>query len=370
MMEKLRVVELYAGIGRTWAPFKQWRQCELALLVDSDQLACDNYTDNFPKAPYWRRDLLWVRPSELQQEAGGRVDVLLGCPPCQGFSDTGKRDPDDPRNVHVSVFGSFAVALRPLAIVMENVPLLASSRRFRLFTTRLERAGYTWTAAILNAALYGSCQTRQRLLFVAFRNDLGKAPSIPAPTHGGNGRYFAYHSRKFKSIQSDPGELLGTTPGTTRLQKMAPAIKNLGRSPIPTIADALSGLPPVGSADGVAMSHTMWQTSPAMTRRMSNVPEGGRWRGGEDHFSHAYGRLHRHGLARTITTYFANPGSGRFWHYAEDRPITVREAARIQGVEDDFLFQGPQSGAARLIGNALDRALAEAAYLTVRKGLG
>lgn len=369
MMRKLRVIELYAGIGRTWAAFKNWRRCELALLVDRDQLACDNYTDNYPGAPYWRRDLSWVTPSELQREAGGPVDILLGCPPCQGFSDTGKRDPDDPRNIHVSGFGSFVLALQPAAVVMENVPLLAGSRQFRLFTSRLERAGYTWSAAILNAALYGSCQTRQRLLFVAFREDLGVTPHIPRPTHGGNGRYFGYQCRKFTTIRSSPTELLGITPATLRVQGAVAFIKAPGPRAIPTVADVLTGLPSIGTVDAEAMSHTEWQTSRAMIRRMSRVPEGGRWRGGEDHFSHAYGRLHRHGLSRTITTYFANPGSGRFWHYAEDRPLTVREAARIQGIEDDFWFQGPQSGMARLVGNALDSALARAAYLTVRQGL-
>ena len=106
-----------------------------------------------------------------------------------------------------------------------------------------------------------------------------------------------------------------------------------------------------------------------MIERMSRVPEGGRWRGGEDHFSHAYGRLHRRGLARTITTYFSNPGSGRFWHPSQERPLTLREAARIQGFDDSFRFQGPMSRSSRLIGNALDRAIADVAFRAVRRCL-
>jgi DNA (cytosine-5)-methyltransferase 1 len=167
-MRNYRVVELYAGIARTWEPFRVWKRANLGLLVDLDQLAIDNYTDNHPSSKYWKRDLAWVSPGELETKAGGKIDILLGCPPCQGFSDTGNRNPDDPRNRHIGVFARFVCALRPLAVVMENVPLLAASRRYRLFKNRLERAGYRWTDAIINAALYGSCQTRQRLLFVAF----------------------------------------------------------------------------------------------------------------------------------------------------------------------------------------------------------
>ena len=104
---------------------------------------------------------------ELATLAGGRVDILLGCPPCQGFSDTGKRDPEDPRNDHITAYGRFIEGLRPLAVVMENVPLLANSPKFQRFKRRLERCGYLYTTQIVNAAQHGSCQTRQRLVLIA-----------------------------------------------------------------------------------------------------------------------------------------------------------------------------------------------------------
>ena len=103
---------------------------------------------------------------------------------------------------------------------------------------------------------------------------------------------------------------------------------------------------------------------------MARVPEGGRWSGGEDHFSHSYGRLHRRGLARTVTTFFSNPGSGRFWHPTEERCLSVREAARLQGFPDSFRF--PSDDAIRacgLVGNALDGVLAETSYGVIRDAL-
>jgi DNA (cytosine-5)-methyltransferase 1 len=139
--------------------------------------------------------------------------------------------------------------------------------------------------------------------------------------------------------------------------------------PIPTVGSTLADLPAIGTLAAAELMHTPWPSSPMMRRRMANVPEGSRWSGGTDHFAHSYGRLHRKGLARTITTYFGNAGSGRYWHPTENRPITIREAARIQGIPDDFKFDGLRSHASRLIGNALDAAIGKTAYRAVKRCL-
>ena len=104
-MKKFRVVELYAGTGRSVEPFKHWRRAELALLVDASDHERNTYLSNFPNAPYVRRDISRLQPEELLRLAGGRVDILLGCPPCQGFSESGLRRSDDPRNRHVQLTG-------------------------------------------------------------------------------------------------------------------------------------------------------------------------------------------------------------------------------------------------------------------------
>src|SRR6266480_2797409 len=100
---------------------------------------------------------------------------------------------------------------------------------------------------------------------------------------------------------------------------------------------------------------------------MRLIPEGGRmlddvpqekWKGRA--FSQAYARLHRRGIAYTITTYIHNPGSGRFLHYRDQRAITIREAARLQSFDDDFVFVGPMVSQEKQVGNAVPPILARA----------
>lgn len=370
-MKKLKLVELYAGTGRSIEPFRKWRRAEAALLVDANPLCKRSYLQNFPNATYAKRDLSQLSPRGLKELAGGRIDVLLGCPPCQGFSDNGLRLDDDPRNWHVRRFAHFAKVLRPLAVVMENVPRVAVSAEFNAMTSGLEDVGYRWSAMIANSAQYGSCQTRQRLLFIAFRSDVGVAPAFPKPSHGGTKKIFSYSKRAYVRPDDDPLETLGLTPLTQRIADLLPkdVANDLGGHDLCTVGDALSGLPEVDSQKGQSLQHVAWAHSQPVLRRMERIAEGGRWKGGADHFAHTYGRLHRRGLSRTITNCLAYAGGGRFWHPTENRSLTLREAGRIQGFPDSYIFPEISKRAAALVGNALDSALASICYRVVRAGL-
>src|SRR5438445_6587371 len=97
---RFRVVELYAGTARSVQPFRRWPQSRISALIDFDEYAAETYLANVPDAPYYTRDLTNIRASTIERLAGGKVDILLGCPPCQGFSETGTRNPRDLRNAH------------------------------------------------------------------------------------------------------------------------------------------------------------------------------------------------------------------------------------------------------------------------------
>lgn len=369
----MRAVELYAGTGRSLEPFREQPWITEYLLVDIDPHARATYLANHPDANYMLGDLAHVRAEEIEEWAGGPVDLLFGCPPCQGYSDGGRRDPADPRNGHVIRFAALAVKLQPLAICMENVPGLASSPLFARFCSLLAEAGYRFDCQIANAATLGSCQTRQRLLLLAFREDIPAKPSFLAPTHGTGRTYFSFSNGRYQKLPDDPVGLLGVTPATARAR--IPGGGNPGRTapwgdkPIPVLGEILAGLPYVGGEEAERISHVAAPHTREMLERMQGVEPGGRWDGGCDHYSQAYGRLHLEGLARTITGSFSNPGSGRYWHPVENRALTLREAARIQGFEDDFRFSGLVSVDRVLVGNALDGALARHCYRAVADGL-
>ena len=370
-MRALKIVELYAGTARSIEPFRSWRRTDVSLLVDANRFARDTYLLNHPNAPYVARDIASLRPGELLRLAGGRVDILLGCPPCQGFSETGLRLPDDPRNKHVHHFARLAHAVRPLAVVMENVPRVAESIEFANLVRLLENDGYAWTTAIANSVQYGGCQSRQRLLFVAFRGDVGVLPRLKRPTHGGDKKIFSYATLNFRRPSENPVEFFGVTPASQRLssQMRQDFALKVGKQQAVTLTETLAGLPKIGSEAASKCQHVAWDHSRAMLKRMERVPEGERWKGGLDYYSHAYGRLHRRGFAKTITTFFAYAGSGRFWHPTENRSLTLRESARIQGFSDDFLFQENSKKSAQLVGNALDLPLASICYDAVRSAL-
>ncbi|MBV8274627.1 MAG: DNA cytosine methyltransferase [Verrucomicrobia bacterium] len=197
---KLNVLELYAGTGRSLQPFLTWPNTGKAFLVDNSEYAATVYRHNFPHAAYAVLDLNRVSTSKLAEFVGGPVDILLGCPPCQGFSDCGLKNSSDPRNKHVSRFHAVVSDLRPKFLAMENVPLIVTSRRFRKFVRGLEELGYIWTAAIVNAVLWGSCQSRQRLVLVAAQDKLSVQPSFPEPTHGGKLEHDPLIGRDFDFI--------------------------------------------------------------------------------------------------------------------------------------------------------------------------
>lgn len=369
---KLNIIELYAGTGRSIQPFLGWKRTGKTLLVDSNAYAKDVYIHNFPNANYANLDLETASARTLEGKLGAKVDILLGCPPCQGYSDCGTRTWNDARNRHMDRFLYYIHYLRPRAIAFENVPLAFRSIRFQRITRFLEQRGYQFSAAVLNAGLFGSCQTRQRLILIALHPDLRMSPTLPSPTHGGNGRYFSYRYLRMKRIDDDPRSMLGVTPASTRVIKSNSesepmCLSELGKRAIPTVEDTLGDLPPITSVRARKLSHFAWSHKPQILNRMMKVGEGERWSGGADHFSQTYGRLHRKGLARTITNFFPNAGSGRFWHPTENRALSLREAARIQGFPDSFRFLDQHGKNCCLIGNALDSSFSKLTFSVLKK---
>jgi len=391
--ERLGVVEIFAGIGCVAQGFERAGRFKTLVLTDIDKDARDTYVENFPNgARYLRRDIEWLRPRDILAAADGHPIVgLLGCAPCQGFSAAGQRDPDDERNRLLRHYFRLVKSLEPKFLVMENVPRILEYELFQAMLQEIRKKYQVWVG-VLNAALFGVPQTRQRAIVIGYHRDLGVAPTAPQPTHLGRRRVFEYTTRRFVRPTTPLGaRLLGLYPEVgkpeefwaSQLQSLARRAERLRN--LVVVRDALGDLPaaaeddhPVpcrGNASEYAQglrnseirNHRRWRHRSDFVRRLRVVEEGSglldkKYGRSKDrpYFSQAYTRLHRRGLARTITTNFHNAGSGRFLHYNELRTLTVREAARLQGIEDAFTFIGFSSTQERLVGNAFPVPLAEA----------
>ena len=324
-------------------------------------------------------DLSQVSGKQLAEELDlkpGSVDCVAGGPPCQGFSRNRAfrhkdgKFVDDPRNHLYWHFFEFVEYLRPKTVVMENVPeiLIKANGFFReVVFERFRSMGYAVNAEVLNAAEYGVPQRRKRAIFLAGCD--GMKISFPRPTH----RLGAKPGRR---TPSSKGLLKPTTAPTEPLAlfKLAPQG--------PSIWDAIGDLHGeyAETLDGSSRyageseteyqrdrrgsmceveNHYPWPLSERQLRRIrllregegqAHLPEKLQVKGG---YGSAYRRMQADAQALTLTTWMFHPGSGMFTHPKDDRVVTIREAARLQSFQDEFVFTGHYHSQCRQVGNAV-----------------
>lgn len=352
----LIVVDLFAGIGGFSEGFMAAtvggrKPFEVKLLADIDRDAAYAFKRNHPEIPYVVCDLRKTSGSQLLEAAGiNRVDVLIGGPPCQGFSPAGKRLLDDDRNALLGEMLRLSGEIKPSVVVMENVPQLLTvnggKHRDELLAA-LRDLGYDSDAQVLQAEEFGVPQLRRRAVIIAARRGSIRASS-PFPEPSAEGRA--------PSVEEAIGDLPPLHPGD-------------GQDPMPYSAVPQSEYQSARRAGSAFLfNHVARSHAPAFLEKIAAVEEGssnrdfdlGHWEEFDGFYSNAYARLDRARPAHTITASFLNPGSGRFIHYSQDRSLTVREAARLQSFDDRFLFHGPAATQARHVGNAVPPLLARA----------
>ena len=177
-------IDLFCGVGGLSLGLRQAR-FRVAAALDVSPLATESYRMNFPRVPLIRRDIRTVTGSDLLRRARleeGEVDLLAGCPPCQGFSalrTKGRQSAvDDDRNDLLLEFLRLAEEILPRFVLLENVPGLARDDLFGQFTDGLEALGYGVANSVLDSADFGVPQRRRRLVLVAGFEE-------PAPAHAG-----------------------------------------------------------------------------------------------------------------------------------------------------------------------------------------
>lgn len=178
------VISTFAGCGGSSLGYHMAGYREL-LAVEWEQNAADTFRLNFPHVSLYHGDIASLSVDECLKRAGvapGELDVFDGSPPCQGFSTAGKREVDDPRNQLFREYCRLLSGLRPRAFVMENVSGMVKGGHKAIFAEvlrTLKSCGYKVKARLLNAMFYGVPQSRERLIFVGVRDDIGVEPSHP-----------------------------------------------------------------------------------------------------------------------------------------------------------------------------------------------
>lgn len=304
--------------------------------VDNDPLAIEIYRANHPDVEIWPKDIGLVKTYSVKRKLGlrkGELELLAGCPPCQGFSTmrtlNGKKIINDPKNDLITEFTRFVRDLMPKAIMLENVPGLGKDARFHDFQEELGRLGYEGESRILNAAMYGVPQRRRRLIYLA-----GFHKKIT----------FADPSQERKTVRD--------------------AIKDLPKAG--TSGDPIHDMPELRGRKVVELIRRI----PKDGGSRSDLPLEDQL---ECHkncngFKDVYGRMVWDDVAPTITSGCFNPSKGRFLHPEEDRAITMREAALLQGFPIRYKFPTTNKTAlALMIGNALPPEFIRRHALRVKK---
>ena len=178
------VISTFSGCGGSSLGYSMAGYREL-LAVEWDDNAVATFRLNFPEVPVYHGDIAKLSVGECLRLAGisvGELDVLDGSPPCQGFSTAGKRNLDDERNQLFREFVRLLRGLQPRVFIMENVSGMVKGKMKLVFAEalrELKASGYKVSARLLNAMYFNVPQSRQRIIFVGVREDLGKEPSHP-----------------------------------------------------------------------------------------------------------------------------------------------------------------------------------------------
>lgn len=345
-MTPIRTVDLFAGAGGLSLGFRMAeRGYGPVYAVELDEAAARTYKRNFDCD---------VFAGSIERVLNyPEAEVVIGGPPCQGFSPLG-RDRDEASRARLNrLWQQYIKAvkrIKPRALVIENVPQFQRSPQFAQLMDRMKTdehlRHYKTAHGVLDAADYGVPQHRRRGILLAVR-DVDEVPWPPLPTHGPRG------TKPFRTVRQEIDDL-PRHPFRTGIEfdDEGRQYLHFKRNPLRMSIERYQAVPEGGNRFDLARN------------RPDLVPRC--WRNKPSGTTDGMGRLWWDKPSGTIRTEFYKPEKGRYLHPEADRAITHREAARLQSFRDDFVFEGTKIEVGRQIGNAvpplLGKAIAEHLY--------
>lgn len=339
--KKYKLIDLFAGAGGLTLGFTDERFCgefDCVLGVDNDAAAVRTHNMNFGEHSLCANIEAWLKSKPKIPKA----DIVVGGPPCQGFSLLNKnRECDDRRGLWEPFMDVVELSSASM-FVIENVQGLLKSPEFEDIKNRAKTLGFNVNAEVLNSADYGAPQTRKRTIILGWQvSKFGTEINFPpkkthssAPESDGLARWMTVRDAIADLSEPKGTEIRGCSP---------PHDLHFGRSPTAKSLERYKSVPPGGNR------FDLQKNAPDITPQCWIRKKSG----GTDLF----GRLWWDRPSVTIRTEFFKPEKGRYLHPVKHRPITHREAARLMGFPDDFRFVGTKVEIARQIGNAVPPAL-------------
>lgn len=360
---KYRVLDLFCGAGGFSCGIDKNVDFETAVSIDFDKNASTTFQNNFPNATCICGDICNsdIKEKIINESKNSNVSIIVGGPPCQGFSMAGARIRagfiDDPRNYLFKHYFNIVKELKPKVFIFENVKGLTTMQGGKIFSEILnifsdesllgKNSAYNLFSQIVKATDFGIPQKRERLIIIGIQGQ----------------------KQNHENFISDCKELWEST-------KKQISTENKNFFDKVSIYDAISNLP-IETEDGninnpvstneyqkyleskseIIKNHNKTHHSKKAVERMSKVKSGENFTVLDEEInsihSGSYGRLSWNGVSPTITTRFDTPAGGCFTHPEKNRTLTPREAARIQSFPDDFTFYGNRTAVCKQIGNAV-----------------
>lgn len=335
------VIDLFAGVGGLSLGFEM-EGFDILLANEFDQSIATAYKENHKSTDVVVGDITSLDLSKVFGEYVNKIDVVIGGPPCQGFSQKGKRKTiNDERNFLFKHYVEVVKFVKPKYFVMENVPnLLTAEKGFFLNEIKglFKGYGYSIRYGVLNAADYGVPQNRRRAIIIG--KYLATPPELPLPCKQKVTIWDAISDLAY--LESGEGEFeqeYRNSPKSDYEKKMRKGSKilynHMATKHSALALERLSLIPPNAGKEILPKEH--------ITKSV---------------YSGTWSRMKQNDVAVTITTRFDTPSSGKFTHPFLNRAITVREAARLQSFPDTFKFIGSKMSQMKQVGNAVPPLLA------------
>lgn len=338
LVTRYTAIDLFSGCGGLSVGLKL-AGFEVVAAVEIARKAQETYRLNHPDVHLLTEDIRKINPEDVLKATGlsvGELDLLAGCPPCQGFSRLRTRNRavsvDDPRNDLVFEFLRFISVIKPKCVMLENVPSLGDDSRFQEVCKQLVELGYSYTTKVLDASNYGVPQRRRRLILLASR----------------------VHQPKLAEMEEQKVTVRQAFSALTEDVVLNDELHLIPERRSPHVRELISLIPKNGGSRCDLPEHMQ------LDCHRKN-----------DGFSDVYGRMGWDTVSPTITSGCHNPSKGRFLHPELDRNITLREAALLQGFPVGYKFDVAhgKEDIALMIGNALPPPFIRAHALSLYDGL-